>query len=329
MGIRGLHSWIRWTAAEQIKQPIWEQFHNKKIGIDILGFLYKAKAHKIHVVHYLGEFIVRCRMYGIIPIPVFDGKPPDEKRPMLNLRAERREEASIKAAKLISDIASIRIPSNRREVIENEIKRLEYNSSYLTSDERNLAKQFFYSCGIVSFNANGEADNVLAYLSRRGFIDAVISNDFDLLTRGVENLLVPQMYALPGDKSGWTVFSLSSILKSVSFTYEQFVEMCILMGCDYLPKEYSKPYRMAYWSIKYHGDMEKIVKESGYDIQKYLIAKSILVGNEETPEKLMGDKQWEKWWTYKPKVEPDTLNEFQNLYLSDFTEREMRLLLTV
>ena len=45
MGVRGLTGWIRWAAPQTIKEPVWADMKGKKIGIDVLGFLYKAKAH--------------------------------------------------------------------------------------------------------------------------------------------------------------------------------------------------------------------------------------------------------------------------------------------
>ena len=332
MGIRGLSTWIRWATPESAALPVWESLRGKRVGVDILGLLYKAKAQRIPLVKYLSQFMVRCRMYGIVPIPIFDGKPPDEKRPMLARRAERRIEASTRHAKLFADATSVPIPDGRRVIIEEELQRLEFTANFLTSDERDEAKQFFYACGAMSYNASGEADNILAYLARRGMVDAVISNDFDMLARGVPQLLVPETYALPGDTSGWRSYNLQSIIKAVEFTYDQFLEMCVLMGCDYLTGVLILPYKTAYWAIKYRGDMYKtLAAYKVTNIVPYAKAKSILVGNEETLDSLMGEKQWEKWAkaeTEPLKAEPETIHRLQETILH-LPPQELKLLLEV
>jgi flap endonuclease-1 len=324
MGIRGLSSWIRWAAPTTIENPDWGPLRGKKVGVDILGFLYRAKAKKIPILHYLSKFVVACRKCGIIPVPVFDGKPPDEKRVVLELRNNRRNNAEMKHTKLVFDSSQIPIPETRQLIISEELQRLEKQSNYLTSDERNIAKQFFYSCGIMSYNASGEADNVLAYLARRSMISAVISNDYDHLPRGVQLLLVPEMYALPGDSEGWKCYSLNTLLHAVDLTYNQFVEMCVLMGCDYTLSETVLPYKTAYWTIKYRGNMDKILDSySIRDKEKYRNAYDLIVGNSDTLETLMGIKQWEKWAKETSEYEPETLillwkTELTHLSTTDF-----------
>jgi len=207
----------------------------------------------------------------------------------------------------------------RAQVLEI-VKRLSHTATYLTSLERDTAKQLFYACGIVSYNATEEADDVLAYFSKREEIYAVISNDYDLLTRGVERLLVPDFYAQPGDAGGWKSYTLSGILKSVQFTYTQFVEMCVLMGSDYTSGCKSLPYKSAYWAIKYRGSLEKSLKVIGVSSTvKYIRAIEKLIGSDISAADLMGEKQWDKFRCGPHAVEPDSLAEMSDTILSEIT----------
>jgi 5'-3' exonuclease len=328
MGIRGLSGWIGWACPEGKEIPDWSNFKDTTIGIDVLGFLYKAKLQKISPITYLARLIIACRKHSITPVPIFDGKPPEEKRKMLEQRFERRTAAQLKHQALKTDTEKTTMSLAQREVVEQELQKLEHTANYLTSDERDVAKQLFYACGIMSYNATGEADTVLAYFARRGTFAAVISNDFDMLARGVPILLVPETYALPGDKSGWQLFRLDTITKAVQFTYEQFLEMCVLMGCDYTTGVKTLQYKSAYWAIKYRGQIEKTIKQySEQDQQVYLKAKEMLSGVSETQESLMGAKQWDKWATGKPNVEPETIEVFRRHYLKEVPEEDLRLLL--
>ena len=318
MGIRGLTGWIHWAAAQTVQEPNWQLYSGKKVGIDILGLLYKAKAQRQSPMLYISRLIAACKKYNILPVPIFDGKPPEEKREALKLRTAVRARSEIKKQQLILELATINVPEEKREIVSSALHTLELNTSYFTSDERDLAKQLFYACGISSYNATGEADNVLAYFSKRGELAAVISNDFDLLTRGVETLLVPDSYALPGDLSGWKHYSLSTILGAAEFTYNQFVDMCVLMGCDYTVGCVNLQYRSAYWAIKYRGSLENTLNHyKVYDKLPYMKAIEILVGNMDTHAMLMGDKQWDKWaCSGSVHVEPETLLKFRGMYLA-------------
>jgi len=329
MGIRGLTGWIRWAASETICTPNWAALQGKKIGIDILGFLYKAKSLRQCPLLYLANMIARFRQLEIIPIMVFDGKPPSEKKNTLRKRTETRLNSETKAQHLESDIVSVTMSDYQRSIIELELSRLRKDTCYLTSEERDVAKQLFYACGVLSLNASGEADNLLSYFAKNGYIAAVISNDMDLLARGVENLYVPDVYTLPGDPTGWSHYSLSSILKHVSLSYTQFVEMCVIMGCDYTLGYKSLPYRSAYWSIKYRGNLARTLYAAGVkDCDVYDKAYTLLCGTLDDSTTIMGEKQWDKWDSGAPPIEPGYLSLMRKNILVLLSDVNYELLLT-
>ena len=326
MGIRGLTGWIKWTAGSTLKEPNWTDWKGKKIGVDILGFLYKAKAQHYNPLVYLGRLIAAFKKYDIIPVPIFDGKPPEEKRETLKQRSELRAKSDTRKTELEKDMMSM--STTDRSVAELELRILEQNTTFLTSEERTLAKQLLYACGVTVLNASGEADNVLAYFAKREEFVAIVSNDMDLLTRGVQTLLVPETYALPGDSSGWTQYNLNTILESSSLTYNQFVEMCVLMGCDYTAGLKSFPYKAAYWSIKYHSlSIEAILARNNVlDVTPYKKAIAMLTGVDETMDSLMGTKQWDKWAEPTHTVELSSLAEFRKASLAELSAAEYTLL---
>jgi 5'-3' exonuclease len=327
MGIRGLTGWIRWALQTSPTSIDWKKYSGKRIGIDILGFLYRAKAQQQPIVLYLAQLIAAFRAHNIEPVPIFDGKPPDEKREALKQRTMLRITSDAKRKQLNTDIEHVPMSEQQRSIVESALRTLDMNAAYLTSEERDVAKQFFYACGITPLNATGEADNVLAYFSKRGLVDAVISNDLDLLARGVETLLVPVTRALPGDTNGWTEYNLTHILNTASLSYEQFVEMCVLMGCDYTIGHKSFPYRSAYWSILYGKGFEYTLKKHAVpNAEVYMKAVDVLRGTYETQETLMGAKQWEKL-KQEPQTETATLETLRTSILSSLTESEYAYLL--
>ena len=316
MGIRGLTGWIRWAAAASIKTPNWSSYKHKRVGIDILGFLYKAKANNILPIVYIAHLIAKCREYNIIPIPVFDGKPPDEKRETIRLRTEARLKNDQKRKQLASDLESTNMTNGQRETMEKELGNLAIGSIYVTTDERDEIKRFLYAAGVIFLNANSEADSVLAYLSIRGELDAVMTNDMDLLARGVNTLLVPSGVGAPGDTTGWIMYELQDVLKYAGLTYQQFLEMCVLMGCDYTTKAKTLPYKVSYFNIKYKGSLHSILESIHIkDFVPYDKAIDMLNGRYETVDSLMNEKQWIKWSLWLKGDKTATSTEF--MYLND------------
>jgi 5'-3' exonuclease len=310
MGIRNLQHWIRWSVPQTIRSPVWSVYAGKRVGIDILSFLYRAKSSGIYPVVYVAQLIAACKRFDIKPIIVFDGKPPSEKQKILEHRTIIRNESRIKKELLHPPDSAC-----YSESMKKELQKLELNSTYFTSDERDQVKQFLYACGVLSLNATGEADNVLAYFSRKGWISAVLSSDFDLLARGVDNLIVPEGNAVPGDSTGWKQYTLSNILLLSDMTYTQFVEMCVLMGSDYTAGMRSIPFKTAYWTVKHSGSIEyTLARYNIHDFRPYARAKQILLGETDTEDSLMNTKQWEKWRGSHPNVEIETLTAFASLY---------------
>ena len=290
MGIHGLASWIHWAARSTVKTPDWAAFEGKTIGIDILGFLYKWKHGKQSPFLQLARMIAAFQHAHIRPVFVFDGRPPAAK-------TQSVVTAVPPAQAVISTDRTFRFPSNRT------IAPLAISSA-----ERDEVKQFLYACGVMSLNAEEEADDVLGAFARSGDFAAVISHDFDMLARGVEMLLVPKPYALPGDADGWSAYSLSAIEHAASLTHDQFVVMCVLMGCDYTEGLPDMPYCRAYWLAK---------REGAAALTEAVQQGALLRLKGVTGKPLMGAKQWEKWYAGPPPPEPDTLARWPSALLVD------------
>lgn len=325
MGIRGLTGWIRWAAPKTLKHPDWSAYAGKTVGVDILGQLYKVKAQRACPLLYMAQFIAECKKHNITPLFVFDGKPPDAKRAALKQRSELRA-ASVESLKhLETHVAPLVQNESERTALEARIKSLLINTSYFSSEERDLCKQLCYACGVVCLNATGEADDVLAHLYRNGTLSAIISCDLDMLARGIQDLFVPDLWAMPGDADGWVAYCLPEILTQVQLSYDQFVEMCVLMGSDYNVGQRALPYRSAYWAIKYRGELLKTLEVLGVnDETPYYDAIRRLKGMFETEETLMGEKQWSKLSGPLPPIEHESLSVFRvgplaHLPLSQYT----------
>jgi len=329
MGIVGLTKWIQSRSSQDAPRAIdWSVYKGKKLGIDILGFLYRAKSRHHSTLVYVARLVAAFRRHGIHPVPIFDGKAPDEKKSLLQDRAAQRVAATTACNRLERDLRAPGLTEEQRALLLLEVQRVSSATTYFTGEERELVKQLFYICGVTPLNASGEADNALAYLSRRGDLAAVISHDMDLLARGVETLLVPDAYALPGDATGWTTYSLSHSCSAASLTYAQFVDLCVLMGCDYTHGLARVPPRIAH-SLLLQYDITSILLRRGIRcVAPYERAVRMLTGVDDTPASLMNDHQWEKWRSPATEPEWDTLWSLRTTLLRSLTDTEFRDLCT-
>lgn len=77
-----------------------------------------------------------------------------------------------------------------------------------------------------------ESDAELAYLASINYIDYVCTEDSDLIAYGCPRII----YKFDYRKESFQLFESSAIFKKF-LSYEQFLEFCVLAGCDYFKAE--------------------------------------------------------------------------------------------
>ncbi len=181
--------------------------------------------------HLSGLFYRTSRMIeaGIIPIYVFDGKPPDFKDETIAQRRETKEVAreKWKEALKAGDAEAVR--------------RYSMASSKLTSDMVVEAKHLLSLMGVSSVQAPSEGEAQATHLLRHGKVWAVGSQDWDSLLFGadrlVKNLAITGKRKIPRKESYITVkpelIELSQVLSALGISREQLIIMGILIGTDY------------------------------------------------------------------------------------------------
>jgi flap endonuclease-1 len=168
--------------------------------------------------HILGLFnkTVELLGNGIIPVYIFDGKPPDIKNKTIENRKQIRKKALEKL-----------------ETATTELDKIKYlkRSSTISKEQWEQCKELLIMMGIPFINAPEEADSQCAWLAKMGLVDGVLTEDMDILTFGSPKII----RNLTSHKINTTEISLEKILEKIKLTYDEFVEFCILLGCDYCP----------------------------------------------------------------------------------------------
>lgn len=234
MGILGLSKLIADVAPSAIKENEIKNYFGRKIAIDASMCLYqfliavRAEGAQLTSVdgettsHLMGTFYRTIRLLenGIKPVYVFDGKPPDMKAGELSKRAGKREEAqkALEKATEAGDAADME-KFNRRLV-------------RVTKTHNEEAKELLRLMGVPYIDAPCEAEAQCAAMVKAGKVYATATEDMDALTFGT-NVLLRHLTFSEARKMPVQEFFYDKVLAGLEFTREQFIDLCILLGCDY------------------------------------------------------------------------------------------------
>ncbi|CAE8633763.1 unnamed protein product [Polarella glacialis] len=157
------------------------------------------------------------RSSGVEPVLVFDGEALPGKRSTNDERRRRRVECRAEGERRFreGDLAGAR--SCLAQAVEV--------APQVVAD----VVQELNATGARFIVAPYEADAQMVYLSLHGHVDFCITEDSDLLALGCERVL----YKMKADGQGREI-QLRDALDGRSL--EEFQAVCVLMGCDYLPR---------------------------------------------------------------------------------------------
>ncbi|KAG2440013.1 hypothetical protein HXX76_004130 [Chlamydomonas incerta] len=206
--------------------------------------------------HLQGMFFRTAKMLeaGIKPVYVFDGKPPQLKQDQLAQRTERRADANeaLEKAKEAGD----------QEAIEKYSKR----SVRVTREHNDECKRLLRLMGVPVVEAPTEAEAQCAEMAKTGLVYGLATEDMDALTFGaprvIRHLMAPSSQNVPVQE-----FDREVALRELGLDDDQFIDLCILMGCDYCGTIRGIGAVRALQMIKKHGSIEGMLKE--LDASKY------------------------------------------------------------
>merc|ERR1712048_1164453 len=102
----------------------------------------------------------------------------------------------------------------------------------VTSEHNEQTKRLLRLMGIPVVEAPSEAEATCAALCRDGKVHAAATEDADCLTFGTKTL-VRNLMAAESQKKTILEVSLQVVLEQLNITMDQFIDFCILSGCDY------------------------------------------------------------------------------------------------
>eukprot|EP00923_Selenidium_pygospionis_P027209 GHVN01048891.1.p1 GENE.GHVN01048891.1~~GHVN01048891.1.p1 ORF type:complete len:304 (-),score=46.24 GHVN01048891.1:744-1547(-) len=163
------------------------------------------------------------KRHNVTPVVVFDGMALPSKQGTDEQRRRTREAAAAQG------IALHRV-GRIKEAEKLFTKAVTITAETAASLIRALSLQ-----GIEVIVAPYEADAQLAYLSRQGLVDVVISEDSDLLPFGCRSVFYKLDHNGGGYEIEWnSLTQQSGLLPPCFFTLDNLISLCVLSGCDYL-----------------------------------------------------------------------------------------------
>ncbi|EDQ85176.1 uncharacterized protein MONBRDRAFT_29551 [Monosiga brevicollis MX1] len=258
MGIQGLLPLVQ----PAMRKVHMRAFEGKRVAIDAFSWLHRGayacamdlalrKQTDMHV-RFCMKRIALLKQCNITPIMVFDGQPLPSKRNENQRRTAQRLEGRKRGLALL------------REGKRAEARRQFSQSIHIDGA---IAFQLIEACrkaAIEVLVAPYEADAQMAFLAHSGYVDAVLTEDSDLIVYQVPCII----YKL--EESGeaqlmevnllYRGAQLDSNINFASWTPTMFRWMCILAGCDYLPSAARMGIKSAYRIVRTSRSIAQICK---------------------------------------------------------------------
>lgn len=282
MGIQGLMKLLHEEAPDSIKEHEgFAPLTGRKIAIDASMAMYQflvavrstgGGGPNVQLTNEAGEVTshvqgmfnrtIKMMEGGLKPCYVFDGKPPSMKSGELAKRMAKR-------AKAETDLAAAK-EAGEAEDIDRFSRRL----VKVTKQHNDDCKILLGFMGVPVVNAPCEAEAQCAELAKAGIVWATSTEDMDALTFRTPKLIRKLTFSQNStkDKKSQPIIEIDceKVLTGMNLTYEQFVDLCIMCGCDYCNTIKGIGPKNALKLIREHKNIETIIehlnKGKKYDI---------------------------------------------------------------
>ncbi|KAL5323049.1 hypothetical protein ACEPPN_007577 [Leptodophora sp. 'Broadleaf-Isolate-01'] len=199
--------------------------------------------------HLMGMFYRTLRIVdnGIKPVYVFDGAPPKLKSGELAKRFQRKAEATEG------------LEEAKETGTAEEVEKFSRRTVRVTREHNAECQRLLKLMGVPYIIAPTEAEAQCAVLARAGKVYAAASEDMDTLCFDSPVLLRHLTFAEQRKEPIQEIF-LERVLEGLNMDRKQFVDLCILLGCDYLDPIPKVGPNTALKLIREYGTLEKFVE---------------------------------------------------------------------
>lgn len=225
MGIKNLNQFVRKECPDAIKTISLSDLSGKVVVVDANIFMYRFLADQA-LLENMYTMISLFKMHNIVPVFIFDGKPPDEKRNTLNKRRHLKNIAEMQYNRLTE---SIHENEDDNKEIEHWLKILRRRFIRVCDADFERVWTLMKALGVQYIIAPGEADAMCAQMVLKRKAYACVSDDTDLFVYGCSRVL---RHINLIDQTV-TMYEMCRILNSLGITMTEFRQICVISGTDY------------------------------------------------------------------------------------------------
>jgi flap endonuclease-1 len=278
MGIKNLNKLLVSKVDNGITKTNISKLEDKIIAIDTSIILYqfitaiKSSTDELRTkdgivtthIHAILTKTLALLKKKIKPVFIFDGKAGSIKNVVLSDRRVIKNDARAEIVKINEKIEA---GTDDLEKLQEEKIKLLKKSVSISYKQMKECQEIITLLGIPMIQAPEEADSQCAWLIKNNLVDYVASEDMDLLTFGTTKLIRGL-----GSKNFVTEYNLNEILDELEMTQDQFIDMCILLGCDYTSTIVGIGPKKAYDLIIKYGSIKKMLnKDKNFKNNKFSI----------------------------------------------------------
>jgi flap endonuclease-1 len=260
---------LRTECGDSIKSISIAELSGKKIAVDISIYMYKYESNE-SLIENMYIMLTIFRQYNIIPIFIFDGKPPTEKKALLQKRREDKKTAekeyNILKQKLEADDC---VNNDDKQEIMANMDLLKKQFIYINKEKIEQVKSLIRSYGATYCDAPGEADELCALLVLKNKVWACLSEDMDMFVYGCTRVI---RYLSLFNCSA-VLYDTKGILENLNVTQKELREICILSGTDYNTQNCnnnSKNIPNLYETVKMFNKYKKEKEKENIDFYEWL-----------------------------------------------------------
>ena len=294
MGIHNLNKFLRNNCPDIFEEIHISEYSYKKVAIDISLYLCKFKT--VCGDRWLSAFInlIAClRKNEVHCVFCYDSGAPPEKEMERKERAAQRAKVEERVYKLEEAIAKYHLTCevdplliafyrkrkksdgmHKRLLVKDDTKvdmnfvivaveKMRSNILKINPGDFELTKKLFDILDVPYYDAPLEAETMCADLCNRGIVDAVLSEDTDVLAYGA-----PVFLSKINTHDGTCVrIKYPELLEQLDLFDREFLDLCIMCGTDYNKNIFRVGPEKAYKYIQQHSSIEEISMNTSLDIK--------------------------------------------------------------
>ena len=308
MGIRNLHKFLGKHAPHVYVPTSLDRYQFRTIAVDVNLYLYRFKAsHRNRWLTAFLNMVTLLRKHRIRAIFVYDTKAPAEKYDKQQERKSRKSNVEKQAYDLRMALSEYQQTgecdqilvhaSQKRKLkrllspqtlaqqidvsaIEQEIQHLETQVVSVTRADVRTTKDLLDLLSVEYYDSPNEAETLCAHMCVQGKVDAVLSNDTDVLVYGTPVFLSN----LHMGNENCTEIRFTEVLQALDITHKQFIDFCIMCGTDYNKNIYNVGPEKAFKMIREVHDIDHLDERYDASILNHVRVREIFGLSPDLPD---------------------------------------------